>query len=60
MMSLYKQMLPQLGGYLTRGAAVDLARVEKFIARVGSFEDTIFQKRARLLARCVCNVHACP
>ncbi|WIA08554.1 hypothetical protein OEZ85_007986 [Tetradesmus obliquus] len=51
MMSVYKQMLPSLGGYLTRGAQVDLAKVEKFIQRIGSFEDVIFQKRMRLLAR---------
>lgn len=55
MMSVYKQMLPSLGGYLTRGAQVDLAKVEKFIQRIGSFEDVIFQKRMRLLARCVQN-----
>jgi 5'-3' exoribonuclease 2 len=52
MMSVYKEMLPSLGGYLTRGAHVDLAKVEKFIQRIGSFEDAIFQKRMRLLARC--------
>lgn len=51
MMSVYKQMLPSLGGYLTRGAQVDLAKVEVFIQRIGTFEDQIFQKRMRLLAR---------
>lgn len=51
MMSVYKQMLPELGGYLTRGAQVDLARVEQFIHRIGQYEDIIFQKRMRLLAR---------
>jgi len=51
MMTIYKQMLPQLGGYLTKGAQVDLGRVEKFIQRIGSFEDVIFQKRMRLLSR---------
>lgn len=53
MMSVYKQMLPSLGGYLTRGAQVDLAKVEQFIQRIGSYEDAIFQKRMRLLARWV-------
>jgi 5'-3' exoribonuclease 2 len=52
MMSVYKQMLPELGGYLTRGAQVDLPRVEAFIQRIGSYEDAIFQKRMRLLKRC--------
>lgn len=51
MMTIYKQMLPELGGYLTRGAQVDLKRVEQFIRKIGSFEDIIFQKRMRLLAR---------
>lgn len=51
MMTIYKQMLPELGGYLTKGAQVDLGRVEKFIRKIGSFEDTIFQKRMRLLSR---------
>eukprot|EP00879_Flechtneria_rotunda_P006001 GHRR01006312.1.p1 GENE.GHRR01006312.1~~GHRR01006312.1.p1 ORF type:complete len:847 (+),score=333.75 GHRR01006312.1:449-2989(+) len=51
MMTVYKQILPQLGGYLTKGAKVDLAKVEQFIQRVGSFEDAIFQKRMRLLSR---------
>lgn len=51
MMSVYKQMLPELGGYLTRGAQVDLVKVEKFIQKIGSYEDVIFQKRMRLLAR---------
>jgi 5'-3' exoribonuclease 2 len=50
-MSVYKQLLPQLGGYLTRGAQVDLAKVEQFIQQIGSYEDVIFQKRMRLLAR---------
>lgn len=51
MMSVYKQMLPELGGYLTRGAQVDLAKVEQFIHKIGAYEDVIFQKRMRLLAR---------
>lgn len=51
MMTVYKQMLPELGGYLTKGAQVDLKRVEQFIRRIGSFEDVIFSKRMRLLSR---------
>lgn len=51
MMTVYKQMLPELGGYLTRGAQVDLKRVEQFIRKIGSFEDVIFSKRMRLLSR---------
>jgi hypothetical protein len=51
MMTIYKQMLPELGGYLTRGAQVDLKKVEQFIRKIGSFEDVIFQKRMRLLSR---------
>jgi 5'-3' exoribonuclease 2 len=51
MMRVYKKELPSLGGYLCRGSQVHLGRVEAFIQRVGQFEDAIFAKRMRLLAR---------
>ena len=31
LMRTYKNMLPELGGYLAHGSALNLARVEKFI-----------------------------
>mmetsp|Transcript_1910 Transcript_1910/g.4334 ORF Transcript_1910/g.4334 Transcript_1910/m.4334 type:complete len:1136 (+) Transcript_1910:112-3519(+) len=51
MMRIYKNMLPQLGGYLCHGSKVNLQRAEMFIQTVGSYEDTIFQKRMRELRR---------
>mmetsp|Transcript_3382 Transcript_3382/g.9711 ORF Transcript_3382/g.9711 Transcript_3382/m.9711 type:complete len:890 (+) Transcript_3382:1230-3899(+) len=49
LMSKYKEMLPELGGYLTYGGEVNLERVEKFIARVSEAEEQIFARRARML-----------
>lgn len=51
MMRTYRDMLPELGGYLAHGSTLNLGRVEQFIQRIGSLEDTIFQKRMRELRR---------
>jgi 5'-3' exoribonuclease 2 len=53
MMQVYKNVLPELGGYLCHGSNVNLARVEKFIQKIGQYEDAIFSKRMRMLARWV-------
>ena len=46
-MTIYRQELPNLGGYICENGQPHLARVEQFVKAVSAHEEAIFQKRAR-------------
>ena len=46
-MTIYRQELPGLGGYICENGKPNLGRVERFVRAVSAHEEAIFQKRAR-------------
>ena len=46
-MTIYRQELPGLGGYICENGKPNLGRVERFVRAVSVHEEAIFQKRAR-------------
>ena len=46
MMNTYREILPQLGGYLTNKADMHLPRIEAFLQEVGRREPLYFQQRS--------------
>ena len=48
LVEIYRNKLPELGGYLTEGGEVNVGRVERVMVEVGRCEEGIFQKRRAL------------
>ena len=46
MFALYKQALPQLGGYITHAGSVDLPRLEVLLSMVAALEQQVLEERA--------------
>ncbi|KAK1385025.1 hypothetical protein POM88_022760 [Heracleum sosnowskyi] len=51
LLAVYKKEFRALGGYLTDRSKPNMRKVKHFIQAVGSYEDKIFSKRARLHQR---------
>jgi len=50
-MSIYKELLPEMGGYITHAVDLDRGRLEQLLSRVGALELEVLEERA---AVCVC------
>jgi hypothetical protein len=55
MFALYKELLPQMGGYLTHAGELSRSRLELFMSRLAQAEADVLQQRAEVgLKVCVC------
>lgn len=48
LMSLYKQLLPKWGGYLTLAGDLNHSRLEQLLTRLGAMEQEVLQARAEV------------
>ena len=53
MFGLYKQLLPELGGYLTHAGELSRTRLETFMGKLAEAEADVLQSRAEV-SRVVC------
>ena len=44
---IYKKILPQMGGYMTQNAIINLERLEQLMCVIGGFESIIFQEKEK-------------
>lgn len=47
LMSIYKEILPSLGGYLTKDGEINLSRVDIFLGKISVIEDELFRRRQK-------------
>ena len=45
---MYKQLLPQMGGYITYAGELDRNRLEMLLARLGAMELEVLEERAKV------------
>jgi 5'-3' exoribonuclease 1 len=48
MFQLYKQLLPQMGGYLTHAGELNRGRLEMFLSHLAAAEADVLQQRAEV------------
>ena len=45
LVTIYKRLLPLLGGYVTENGSVDLGKVQELVIEIGKQEDEVFRRR---------------
>lgn len=48
MISVYKELLPGMGGYLTHAGNLDRNRLQLLLGRVGQLEQQVLEERAEV------------